>query len=46
MDLGCKNTLADSLSRLLEVDPEAKLQQKKGHEFGTFSTTIEHLHLV
>ena len=32
-----KNTLADSLSRLLDVDPEAKLQPKKeGHEFGTF----------
>ena len=32
-----KNTLADSLSRLLEVDPEAKLQpEKEGHEFGTF----------
>ena len=27
----------DSLSRLLEVDPEAKLQaEKEGHEFGTF----------
>ena len=34
---GVKNTLADSLSRLLDVDPEAKLQaEKKGHEFGTF----------
>ena len=34
---GIKNTLADSLSRLLEVDPEAKLQpEKEGHEFGTF----------
>ena len=34
---GAKNTLADSLSRLLEVDPEAKLQlEKEGHEFGTF----------
>ena len=34
---GIKNTLADSLSRLLEVDPEAKLQPKKEeHEFGTF----------
>ena len=34
---GIKNTLADSLLRLLEVDPEAKLQpEKKGHEFGTF----------
>ena len=33
---GIKNTLADSLSRLL-VDPEAKLQpEKEGHEFGTF----------
>ena len=32
-----KNTLADSLSRLLDVDPEAKLQAKKeGHKFGTF----------
>ena len=32
-----KNSLADSLSRLLEVDPEAKLQpEKEGHEFGTF----------
>ena len=31
---GVKNTLADSLSRLLEVDPEAKLQpEKEGHEF-------------
>ena len=29
--------LADSLSRLLDVDPEAKLQaEKEGHEFGTF----------
>ena len=34
---GVKNTLADSLSRLLEADPEAKLQPKKeGHKFGTF----------
>ena len=34
---GVKNTLADSLLRLLEVDPEAKLQpEKEGHEFGTF----------
>ena len=29
--------LADSLSRLLEVDPGAKLQpEKEGHEFGTY----------
>ena len=34
---GVKNTLADSLSRLLDVDPEAKLQgEKEGHEFGPF----------
>ena len=34
---GVKNTLADSLSRLLEVDSEAKLQpEKEGHEFSTF----------
>ena len=34
---GVKNTLTDSLLRLLDVDPEAKLQAKnKGHEFGTF----------
>ena len=34
---GVKNTLADSLSRLLEVDSEAKLQpEKEGHEFATF----------
>ena len=34
---GAKNTLAGSLSRLLEVDPEAKLQsEKEGHEFSTF----------
>ena len=34
---GVKNTLADSLSRLLDVDPEAKLKaEKKGQEFGTF----------
>ena len=34
---GVKNALADSLSKLLEVDPEAKLQpEKEGHEFGTF----------
>ena len=26
---GVKNTLADSLSRLLEVDPEAKIQPEK-----------------
>ena len=33
---GIKNTLADSLSRLLEVDPEAKLQpEREGCEFGT-----------
>ena len=32
-----KNTLADSLSRLLDVDPEAKLQtEKEGHKFGMF----------
>ena len=34
---GIKNTLADSLSRLIEVDPEARLQpEKEGHEFSTF----------
>ena len=34
---GIKNTLADSLSRLLEVEPEVKLQpEKEGHEFGTY----------
>ena len=34
---GIKNTLADTLLRLLEVDPEAKLQQEKeGCEFGTY----------
>ena len=34
---GVKNMLVDSLSRLLDVDPEAKLQaERKGHEFGTF----------
>ena len=34
---GIKNTLVDSLSRLLEVDPEAKLQpEKEDHEFGTY----------
>ena len=34
---GIKNNLADSLSRLLEVDPEAKLQpEKEGCEFGTY----------
>ena len=34
---GIKNTLADSLSRLLEVDLEAKLQpEKEGCEFGTY----------
>ena len=34
---GIKNTLADSLSRLLEVDPEAKLQpEEEGHKFGTY----------
>ena len=34
---GVKNTLADSLSKLLEVDPEAKLQpEKEGNEFSTF----------
>ena len=34
---GTRNTLTDSLSRLLEVDPEAKLQpEKEGHEFGTY----------
>ena len=29
MDPGVKNMLADSLSRLLDVDPEAKLQAEK-----------------
>ena len=34
---GIKNTLADSLLRLLEVDPEAKLQlEKEGYKFGTY----------
>ena len=34
---GIKNTLVDSLLRLLEVDPEAKLQpERDGHEFGTY----------
>ena len=36
MDSGNKN-YPGSLLRLLEVDPEAKLQpEKEGHEFGTF----------
>ena len=34
---GAKNTLADSLSRLLDVDPEAKAQpEKEGCEFGNY----------
>ena len=34
---GIKNMLVDSLSRLLEVDPRAKIQQEKeGCEFGTY----------
>ena len=34
---GSKNTLADSLSRLLDVDPEAKAQpEKEGCEFGNY----------
>ena len=34
---GTKNTLTDSLLRLLEVDPKAKLQpEKEGHEFSTY----------
>ena len=34
---GIKNMLTDSLARLLEVDPEAKLQlEKEGYEFGTY----------
>ena len=34
---GIKNTIADSLSGLLEVYPEAKIQyQKEGHEFGNY----------
>ena len=34
---GIKNPLEDSLSRLLEVDPEATLQpEKEGCEFGTY----------
>ena len=34
---GSKNTLADSLSRLLDVDPEAKIQpEKEGCEFGNY----------
>ena len=34
---GLKNTLADSLSRLLDVDPEAKAQpEKEGCEFGNY----------
>ena len=34
---GSKNTLADSLSRLLDVDPEAKIQpEKDGCEFGNY----------
>ena len=34
---GTKNTLTDSLLRLLEVDPDAKLRpEKEGHKFGTY----------
>ena len=34
---GSKNTLADSLSRLLEVEPEAKLEpEPEGQEFGCY----------
>ena len=34
---GLKNTLADSLSRLLEVVPEAKLEKEpEGQEFGCY----------
>ena len=37
MDPGDKEHFSRQLSRLLEVDPEAKLQpEKEGHEFGTF----------
>ena len=33
---GSKNTLADSLSRLLEVLPEAKLEPEPDQEFGCY----------
>ena len=32
---GIKNTLADNMSRLIQIDPEAKLQpEQEGYEFG------------
>ena len=32
---GIKNTLADTMSRLVKIDPEAKLQpEQEGYEFG------------
>ena len=32
---GIKNTLADTMSRLIQIDPEAKLQpEQEGYEFG------------
>ena len=31
---GIKNTLADTMSRLIQIDPEAKLQPEQGYEFG------------
>ena len=34
---GAKNMLADSLSRLLDVDPDTKIQpEKEGCEFGNY----------
>ena len=35
---GIKNTLADTMSRLIQIDPEAKLQpEQEGYEFGYYA---------
>ena len=47
---GSKNTLADSLSRLIEVVPEAKLEEETdGQEFGCYcfeDLTLAHVEYV
>ena len=42
---GIKNTLADTMSRLIQIDPEAKLcPEQEGYEFGYY--TFEDMELI
>ena len=44
---GIKNTLADTMSRLIQIDPEAKLNpEPEGYEFGNFEAEPAPMKLI